>query len=154
MGSETASILHRERDKDMGYFMDRCDGVRGDAVGLELAVFNLFGRIASDGRGVFEDGVAVDFSHHRIHHQMAALRKEIKNHNVPGSRRVRGPEAPSFCSHNHVWYPYVLEDGDEYYHQAGTHHVAYSPIRATHNTSLQRFVGAGRKSTHGAMFTR
>ena len=153
MGSETASILHRERDKDMGYFMDRCDGVRGDAVGLELAVFNLFGRIASDGRGVFEDGVAVDFSHHRIHHQMAALRKEIKNHNVPGSRRVRGPEAPSFCNHRHVWYPYNLEDRDAHSHQAGMHHVVHSPIRATHNMPFHGFVGAGRKSTLGVVST-
>ena len=153
MGFETASILQCEGDKDMGSSMDRCDGMRGDAVGLELAVFNLFGCIAMDGGGVLEDNVAVDNGHQRVYHQVAALREEVKNHNVPGSRRVRGPEAPSFCNHRHVWYPYNLEDRDAHSHQAGMHHVVHSPIRATHNMPFHGFVGAGRKSTLGVVST-
>ena len=59
MGSETTSILHREGDEDMESSMDRRDGLRGDMANLEFAVFNLFGCIALDGRGVLEDDVAV-----------------------------------------------------------------------------------------------
>ena len=118
MSSETASILHREGDKDMRSSIDRCVGHREDAVCLKLAVFGLFGRMTRDSRGIFEDDVAVDSSHHPIHHQVAAFRKVIKYYNVPGSRRVRGLETPSLCNHRHVWYPYVLKDRDEHSRQA------------------------------------
>ena len=99
MGSEAASILQREGGEEMGSSMYRRDGPRGDTVNLQFAVFTLFDCISWDGRGVLDDDVAVDCSHRRVHHQVAVLRKEIKHHTVPGSRCVRGSEAPSFCNH-------------------------------------------------------